>query len=973
MRKLNLILLISIVFLIACGDKTESKKETYKYKYERPENDPLNTFIYTLDNGLKVYMSVNKEEPRIQTNIAVNTGSKQDPSDATGLAHYLEHMLFKGTSKLATNNWEEEKKLLQQISDLYEKRRTTTDELERKKIYHQIDSLSNIASQYAIPNEYDKLISSLGAKGTNAYTSLEQTVYINDIPSNELERWLKIESERFSELVLRLFHTELEAVYEEFNIGQDEDSRQAIEALLKGMFKKHPYGTQTTIGTGEHLKNPSMEKIHEYFSQRYVPNNMAIILSGDIDPDKTVALVEKYFGHYKAKEVPKFTFEPEEEQTEPEIIDVFGHDAEFVAIGFRLPGIHEKDIYMLNLFNDILTNGQAGLIDLDLIQSQKVIDASCFSWINNDYSMFIMEGVPREGQSLEEVRALLLEEIEKVKKGEFDDWLIDAVIKNQKLDFEQQLEYNWIRASELTDAFIYGLEKSPTALYFEKVKGITKKDIVDFANKYFKNNYVVVNKKIGDPNSYKVEKPEITHVQLNRDMQSDFAKEIENMPETRLEPVFIDYKKEIKQSKVKNNIPLYYVENTTNSVFSLSYILDMGEWSDKDLGLAVEYLQYLGTDKYTPEELKIEFYKLGLDYDVYVADERIYVTLNGLEESFEKGIELFEHILAHVKPDQEAYDKFVEGILKERKDAKLNQFNILFYGLSNYGKYGPDNPHKFIIPEEELKTKDINLLAEKIKSLTSYKHYIYFYGSSDVDKVSSVINKFHNVPETLKDLLPAKNFVELPTEKNKVLFTHYDMVQTEVLFLNNAGKFNPDLLSISRLFNEYFGSGLSSIVFQEIRESKALAYSAYAGYRNPNKKERNAYVTGYVGTQVDKLKDALDAMLAILNDMPEAKDQFEDAKTAALKKIETSRIKRSSIFWQYLNNKELGFDYDINQDIYKRLKTYELKDLKSFFDQNIKGKKYTFLVIGDKNKINKQALKELGEMQELDLKEIYGY
>ena len=291
--------LITIVFfIVSCGGDTETKKTSYKYNYETVEGDVLNTFIYTLENGLKIYMSVNKDEPRIQTNIAVNTGSKQDPSDATGLAHYLEHMVFKGTSKIATINWKEEKVLLKRISDLYEKRRSVTDKVERNALYKQIDSLSGEAAKFAVPNEYDKMISSIGAKGTNAYTSVEQTVYINDIPSNEFEKWLSIESERFRELVLRLFHTELEAVYEEYNRGKDNDYWLAYETMSAQLFKKHTYGTQTTIGTGEHLKNPSMEKIHQYFNERYVPNNMAIILSGDLDPDNTVDLIKKYFKEF---------------------------------------------------------------------------------------------------------------------------------------------------------------------------------------------------------------------------------------------------------------------------------------------------------------------------------------------------------------------------------------------------------------------------------------------------------------------------------------------------------------------------------------------------------------------------------------------------------------------------------------------------------------------------------------------------
>jgi len=972
----TLVILAFSIIIFSCGSekKEETKTSQYKYEYEAVENDALNTLIYTLDNGLKVYMSVNKDEPRVQTNIAVNTGSKQDPSDATGLAHYLEHMLFKGTSNMATINWEDEKKLLKTISDLYEKRRTVTDEAERTLIYHQIDSVSGLAAQYAVPNEYDKMISSLGAKGTNAYTSTERTVYINDIPSNEFEKWLSIESERFSELVLRLFHTELEAVYEEFNRGQDNDWRLSYSTMMKTLFKKHTYGTQSTIGTSEHLKNPSMEKIHAYFNERYVPNNMAIILAGDIDPDNTVDLIKKYFGNYKSKEVPGFTFEAEDEIAEPEIVDVIGSDAEWVDIAFRLPGVKAEDNYILPLMDGLLANGQAGLIDLNLVKAQKILDGYSTYNISKDYSTFTLHANPREGQSLEDAKGLLLAELEKIKKGEFEDWMLPAVIKNFKLNDQQRNEYNWYRASKMTDAFIMKQDWSTIVNKNEKLSTLTKKDIVAFANKYFTDkNYIVVNKLHGETDNVKVEKPAITNVQLNRDTMSAFAENFETMESTRLEPMFDDYKTGITQETLSENIPFYYVKNTTNEVFSLSYILDMGSYSDKEMALAVNYLEYLGTDKYSASELQTEMFKLGLNYSVYAANDRVYVSLSGLEESLESGIKMFEEILTNVQPDQEAYDNMVQGILKERTDDKLSKGAIFYGGMRNYGKYGEDSPMKNFIAADDLKSLDINNLIVKIKELTSYEHYVYYYGRKDVEEVKTLLAQHHKTPTTLRPLIEAKKFEELATEKNKVFFVNYDMVQSEVSMLSKAGPYNKDLAATTNVFNEYFGGGLSSIVFQEIRESKALAYSAYSAYTTPRKLDQSHYVQAYVGTQVDKLKDATDALLELMNNMPEVEDQFEDARLAAQKKIETSRTKRSGLFWKYLSAKEMGRDYDLNQDIYPALKTMDLKTLKTFFENNIKGKNYTFLVIGNKELVDVNVLKEMGEYKELTLEELFGY
>ena len=363
--------------------------------------------IYELKNGMKLYLSINKDAPRIQTYIATRAGSKNDPSDATGLAHYLEHMLFKGSHKLGALDWEKESKLLKEISDLYEDHKNA-DESERVTIYKKIDSLSTAASKLVVANEYDKLASSLGAKGTNAYTSFDRTVFINDIPNNELEKWFQLESERFSNLVLRLFHTELETVYEEYNIGQNSDARNAFNAFMKGLLPNHPYGTQTTIGTAEHLKTPSMEKIHEFFDRYYVPNNMAIVLSGDLDPEKTVLLAEKYFGSYrKGKKVKQKKYADQDiEQTQ--IMDVYGKEKSFLQLGWKLGGFGTEEALMAKMVSGLLYNRSAGLMDVDLIRNQSIGQASsagCFS--ANDYSFFYIYGEPRAAQGLVELKELL--------------------------------------------------------------------------------------------------------------------------------------------------------------------------------------------------------------------------------------------------------------------------------------------------------------------------------------------------------------------------------------------------------------------------------------------------------------------------------------------------------------------------------------------------------------------------------------
>jgi predicted Zn-dependent peptidase len=422
-----------------------------------PTNDLLDAKIHTLDNGLKIYMTVYKNAPRIQTYIAVKAGSKNDPSDATGLAHYLEHLLFKGTTRFGTINYEKEAPLLKQIEEKFEEYRQTKDTLARKAIYSTIDSLSYEASKYAIPNEYDKMVGSIGAKGTNAYTWVEQTVYVNDIPSNQLENWLKLERERFGTAIMRLFHTELEVVYEEKNRSLDNDNRKIWHTLYKGLFEDHTYGTQTTIGTIEHLKNPSLTKVIDYFQTYYVPNNMAICLSGDFDPEEAVQLIDKYFGDMTPKAIPEFDPPAAKPLNEPKRYDIYGPDAEDMVIGFRFEGANSEEADYITLIDKILSNGSVGLIDLNLNQQQKVLGASSFTVPMKDFSAHVLSAQPKKGQTLDKVKQLLLSQLDSLKAGRFPDWLLEASLNNMKLDLINTYESNRQRASAFVQAYVWDM------------------------------------------------------------------------------------------------------------------------------------------------------------------------------------------------------------------------------------------------------------------------------------------------------------------------------------------------------------------------------------------------------------------------------------------------------------------------------------------------------------------------------------
>ncbi|MBC7915911.1 MAG: insulinase family protein, partial [Pyrinomonadaceae bacterium] len=442
---------------ISLGQSTNSKSiwkqaSAAGYPYKYVSNDPTNSRFYTLKNGLTVILSPMPKQPRIQAYIAVKAGSKTDPATHTGLAHYLEHMLFKGTDKFGTLDWSKEKPLLDKIDALYEQYNTTKDDTKRKDIYKEIDRVSGEAAKFSIANEYDKLMTSLGAQGTNAFTSFEQTVYTEDIPTNAVDRFLEVQAERFRNPVLRIFHTELEAVYEEKNRTLDNDPRKVFETMFATLFP-NSYGRQSTIGTIEHLKNPSLKAIREYYKTYYVPNNMGFIMSGDFNPDVMIKKLDQKFKYMVSKPVPAYKFTPEKPISLPLAKEVWGPNPENIMIGYRFPGANTKDAQMLDLIGSILTNGKAGLFDLNLTKKQKLLSAAALNYNLKDYSTLLLQGNPVKGQSLDDVKALMLAEITKLKKGEFDNDLIISIVNNLKKSILEQNESYSTRASNLMDAF----------------------------------------------------------------------------------------------------------------------------------------------------------------------------------------------------------------------------------------------------------------------------------------------------------------------------------------------------------------------------------------------------------------------------------------------------------------------------------------------------------------------------------------
>lgn len=948
-----------------------------KHEFTTVPGDPLNTKIYTLPNGLKVFMTVNPQEPRIQTYVAVRVGGKNDPAETTGLAHYFEHLMFKGTEQFGTSNYAAEKPLLDRIEALFEDYRHTTDSVARAKIYHEIDSVSYEASKIAIPNEYDKLMSAIGANGTNAYTSYDVTCYVEDIPSNQIENWAKIQADRFANPIIRGFHTELETIYEEKNMSLTRDSRKVYEKILSTLYPSHPYGSQTVLGTQEHLKNPSITNVKAYHKQWYVPNNMAIALSGDFDPDTAVDIIEKYFGALQPNpNLPRPALPNEAPITEPIDVEVLGPEAENITLVWRLPQAADKDYTIIEAMDMILCNGRTGLIDLNVSLPQRTLSMSSYAMPMADAGAYVMSARPKKDQSLDDARAIILEQVAKLRNGEFSESLVEAVKANIKLQRQQALIYNSQRADQYVDAFVNGIDWADLVAELPAIDKVTKADIVAAANKYLgDNNYAAIYKRQGtDPNEVKLPKPQLTPIEMNRDLSSDFLRQIQGSTVEPIEPHFLDFKKDLKIYHTASGAELIYTVNEINNTSTINFVYDLGSYAKPMLNYVPQLLQFCGTSDMTPEQVKDAFYSLACDYSYSSSGERTYFTISGLSENMPAAMELFEKFIGDARLSDEAYQAYIDRIEKSRLDAKHNQ-SANFSHLAQYVTYGPVNPATANeLPIDSLRAINPQDYIDALRSLDNYQPTIIYWGKEAPEEVIKLVDRtFHFAANPLP--YPTEQWFK-PVQPEETVFyvSPYEAKQLYLYGYSNRGDvFDPAKESMLSIYNEYFGGNMSSIVFQEMRESRSLAYSAGAWLSSPSRPERTYSYGCQIATQNDKLIDALSAFDEIINNMPMSEAAFSLAIGSLDARLRTLRYVNNEPAFLYINKRRLGYDHDPNAELFDAIQNVTLDDVLRFQKENVKDRVFHYGILAEPKNIDVEALKKLGRVVELTQEDIFGY
>ena len=935
------------------------------------QNNPyLSVKKYTLDNGLTVYLNEDHSKSEIFGAVVVNAGGKNDPKDATGIAHYFEHMMFKGTDRIGTLNWSTEKIYLDSISMLYDNLALTTNDTLRKAIQLHINQISLKAADYAIPNEVDLILQNIGGTGLNAYTAEEQTVYFNSFPANQIEKWLDIYAERFRNPVFRLFQSELETVYEEKNMYADNPFSVLYEAFLKQLYKNHPYGQQPIIGFTEHLKNPRLSKMMEFFRTYYVANNMALILTGNFDTEKVMPLVNEKFGKWPTKEVPKFPVYDEKPFVGREEINVKLTPIAIGIIAFRAVSNTHPDELALNLCSELLSNqGETGFLN-KLVNDNNILMAQSQPMLNNDLGSFIIFYAPKiVGQKLESAEQLVLQQIEMLKKGEFNDEQLEGIKLNYRKNIERQLESTDGRAMLLIQCFTQGKNWNDMVDMPNRIDKITKADIIRVANQYFTTNYLVFNSKMGFPKKDKIEKPNLTPVvPKNTEKKSEYAQYINGIHEVTLAPKFIDFKKDVSISQIRPGIEYYQTQNPYNKVFSLSIKFKVGSAKNKKYQYAANYMNYIGTKDKSLQQLKAAFQNLGATLTIYSSDNYTTISIDGFDNKLKETLTLVAELFSKPQADDKPIKKFVEEEKASYKQL-MGDAEMIGDALAEYAKYKEKSGYLDKLTVKEIKKLKGEELINLFKEIILYEAEVHYVGSLTENEAKTTISNIIPFAQNPQKAYYEEKAVETFAKPMVYIYNNSKAIQSKIYLFSNGEVANENDKALLKGFNEYFGGGMSSIVFQEIREFRSLGYSAYAFYSNPSIKTSKGYLFSYLGTQNDKVVEGTEALYNLITNMPEKPDRMDVIRRGLMQSIHTQNPDFRHISTLISNWRFLGYNSDPRENQIKVFETMTFSDITKTYQKFIKNKPIVITISGDFKKIDKKALEKYGTIVEVKIKD----
>lgn len=920
-----------------------------------------------LKNGLTVWLNEDHSQPKVYGALVVKAGAKDCPN--TGIAHYLEHMLFKGTQKIGTTDYQAEKVWLDSISMKYNELSQTKDEQQRLVIQRDISRLSQRAADYAIPNEYERLISKYGGSGLNASTSLDVTEYYNTFAPQFLEQWCELNSERMINPVFRLFQGELEAVYEEKNRAADNIITGAYEHVMEAAFKGHPY-EYPIIGSTENLKNPRLQDMEDFFRRYYVANNMGLMLCGDFTAEGIEPLLERTFGRLPSS---SSTLHPLPSSLQPfngETINIKVNLPLVKAVGllFRGPVDKDKDARALELAMSMLTNdNETGMLD-SLRTAHKVMMAAGQRFAFNEAGAVGLLAIPKlPFGSKKKTERLCWQQIDRLKRGDFSEQKLEELKMELLRGVELELEDITERAGMMGQVFTQGRSWNDYLQQLEAVRSITKADVVAAANRYLlSDQYLRGVKKFGSYPKDKVSQPSYKPVvPKHAKEQSEYARQLAKLPVAERAPRLIDIEHDTEMTPLNDHLILYKVKNPVNDLFSLSLKWFKGEREEPRLTLLESYLPELGTDSLTKHQLGEAWQRLGTTVEYKSSDNFFMLTLTGFERNLEPSLRLLNHVLTSLKPDKKAVSELVSEYKVNLRQQDRTNSSVMQMVISKLSKGEKSSflRQPTVAEAKKMTGEDLLRLFEDVRQ---YDCAVLYCGNHASKELTS------HLPLLTSHLSPHDNEIRLQETTEPIVYV-YNMPNSRQMLIGTYGSVKPSLTDREtaqlRLWSQYMGGGgMGSMLFQEIREFRAMAYATGGQDITPNRFRHRDNPSGYLaylGTQADKAMQALAVLDSLMKDMPVNEQGVTATKQEILNSINNSYPAFRQLPNYVSNYRALGFAEDPRAAVANNVPALTTADMVDFYNQNIRQQPRAYFIIGNKKQLDLQALTKYGRVVEL--------
>ncbi len=849
-------------------------------------DDPLAVHVVALENGLQVWLSVNKDLPRVFASIVARVGAAEDPPDATGAAHALEHLLAnKGTQRLGTLDFDRERPYLDHITQLFDEHASATDDATRAALRTAIDQAEREASVFAVPNELKRVYAAMGGRGFNATTNKERTNFFIDLPANRMAQWAALEGDRFSQPVFRAFQTELETICEEKYRALDNAGKRVSAVMDRMLWGEHPYGNET-LGELTHLLRPRVSALRRFFHDWYVPGNMAVLVAGDIEPSEVLAWVDQHMGHLPARPTPPRAAPPLAPPTIGERVADLSHtDPPAVFLAWRTVPIDHPDRPALRMADMLLANGETGLLDTALVAQGRVRSAGGYPRFYRQGGAQVVWARPLVQGDLDNCADLLLEQVDRIRRGDFDPRLLDAVFTNWEVGELGARESNQARVGWMTHAFVQGWSWEHHMGELARHRAVTAADIVRVANDYLGEDRIRLRRHRGTAETTASALPPPAPRATQTDQRSAFAAEVLGRPVPALAPQVTEEHQHCSKTDLAN-ARLFRNSNPFSDLEQAVVVWPTGLCENRCLPYALTLMEQAGADGLDRVGFNTWRYGLGVQMGLECRRKETHLWVAGpnIADALPRILQRF----ARPVVDTAVARAWVEDSIARRKEDRCTRKTIEAAARA-FALYGNDSISlSYTAADEELRALvefegDTPAWVNHTTHLPNMQYDAMYTGNNNPERILH-----HLIPSITSDL-PYTPQTRARTSTDRVLFVHHPSVQTAMTAYRTLGPGGIHRLPTIRLLNELYQGG-TGVFFQELREKRAMAYATSGGVSAGENPGDDDVLWAQVTTRADKAVDAAGLLVSLLVRPPITDRSFGFARDAATERLDQERI-----------------------------------------------------------------------------------